>query len=465
MRNIIIFSQDNQLSEYYQSVIKGLYDIEAKDFHEINNFTTYLKNQDAAIVNYEGEDSEKIIKFCLESTPKIPCIVTGNEEELSEAKLKFKTHGLLDYFPHSESVEVLWQKINRFTNLHQRSLQKKEFCKVNLSFFLSTKTVFCDIYLRVSENKYLKIFNRYDEIDFKDIKKYDHKNIQYLYVRERDFAMIMKKLVEELQPLMEQPQNALMVSNHRLNSTISIQLQETVSESVQKLGLNNEAIEMTNLAINSTMDIVQRNEEIYQILQDVIQGKNYISEHSFLLTYISCSLLKESPYAHPANNLALSVAAFFHDIALDKEEKARVQTKNEFQFKVLGIKDKEDVIHHPLKAAELVCEIDGIPDTVENILVQHHENYDGSGFPLGIDYKRIHPLSAIFNVSHELAMYFFDSGQNPENVRDIIIDLSQKYTRGNYKMAIDAAVKVFNVFDAQVVEDLIEDYSPKKKIV
>ena len=338
-------------------------------------------------------------------------------------------------------------------------MQKREYCKVNISFFLSAKQVFCDIYLKVSESKYIKIFNRYDEVDLNDIKKYNQRNIQYLYVRERDFSLIMKKLVEELHPLTHQSTDSLIVHNSQLSSSISIQLLETVSESVNKLGLNREAIEMTNIAINTTMELIQRSGEIYDLLRHITRRSNYISEHSFLLTYISCSILKESPYAHPDNELSLSVAAFFHDIALDSHEKARVQSKHENQFKLLGIADQEDVIHHPMRGAKLVSQITGIPDKVLTIMSQHHEKYDGTGFPNGIDYKRIHPLSAIFNLSHELAVYFYDSGQNPANIRDILQDLSREYLRGNYKMALDAAFKVFFAD-----EEALEDQSNKKAV-
>ncbi len=443
MRNLIIYNNDNHLAEYYQSVIKGLYDIESSVLSDLSNFSNILMKQDVAIINYDDKSSSVLIRFCLENTPKIPCIITGDDNQIYRAKVEFKTHGLLEYFNHNESVEFLWQKINRFTNLHQRSLQKREYCKVNIQFFFSSKNVFCDIYLKVNENKFLKVFNRYDKIDIEDIRKYKEKKIDYLYVREKDFSLLMKNIVGQLKPILSSSPGALTTINSVLHSTIPIQLQETVSVSIQKLGLSGEAIEITNLAINSTLDIIQSNHELFKVFNDAIKGKHYISEHSFILAYLSCAILKEGPHAHPDNNLSLSVAAFFHDVFLEREEHAKIQSKNEQRFKTLGYKEKDEVTSHPQRASKLVSEINGIPTEVQTILLQHHENYEGTGFPFGIDYKRTHPLSAIFNLSHELTVYFFESGQSPENIRDIIEDLSNKYTKGNYKMALDAAIKVF----------------------
>lgn len=443
MRNIIIYNPDSNLVNYYKSIIEGLYNIDATVLSNSDDIPSALKDQDVAIINYGDEKAETLVKYCLDHSPKIPCIITGDESKMSEAKSKFKTQGLLDYFSHHENIELLFTMINRFSNLHQRSLNQKKYCKVNINFFFSSSNVFCDIYLRVGESKFVKIFNRYDPIDIKDVKKYNQKNVNYLYVRENDFALIMKKLVEQLKPLMESSGEDLTLGTSQIFSTFSIQLQETVYESIQTLGLSNEAIEMTNVAINSTLDLVQSDSEIFKILHDVIRGKNYISEHSFLLAYISGAMVKESPYAHPDNTLALSVAAFFHDITLDTPQKAKITNVKDFKFSTISLKGRNEVLEHPIKSAELVKQINGIPEVVQTMILQHHESYDGKGFPNGIDYMRTHPLSAIFNVAHELADYFFESGQDPQNITDIIDDLTNKYLRGNYKMAIEAAHKVF----------------------
>ena len=402
--------------------------------------------------------TDDILNYCLTAQPAIPCILTGNSDELYTAKSKYKSHTFINYFENRDDIESLWQKISHFIGLRSRAQKKKEYCKVNLSFFMSTKQVFCDVYLKVGESKYIKVFNRYDQIDFNDIKKYDRRNIHHLYVRERDFALIMKKLVEQLQPMMDSSNHALVLSNRKLSSMFSIQLQETVSESVQKLGLNNEAIQMTNIAINSTLELIQENDEIFKILSGAIKGENYISEHSFLLSFISCSILKETAHAHPDNALTLSIAAFFHDMGLSDDDMAQVQTTHEYAFKVLGIEDQKEVLSHPKKACELVKKIAGIPANVQGVLMEHHETYDGRGFPAGIDYKRISPLSAIFIVSHELANYFYNSGQSPDNIKDIINDLQLQYLFGNFKMAIQAAAKVF----IQTTE--IEDRNMKKVV-
>jgi HD-GYP domain-containing protein (c-di-GMP phosphodiesterase class II) len=443
LSNIVILSTDENISFYYQSVIKGLYEWESLILKSPDAFFSQSKPIDLLLIHCENEESESIIKYCIGHIPKIPCIIIGDEDQISKAKLKFKTQVLLDYFTHQTDIEKLSIQINRMTQLQERSRKKMEFCKVNISFFFSTKSVFCDIYLKVNDKKYIKIFNRFDQIEFKDIKKYNNKNIQYLYVRENDFSSIMKKLLEELRPIFESDSHALVLGSQSLNSSFSIQLQETVSESIQKLGLSGEAVEMANLAINSTLNLVEDQKEIYSVLEEIIKGNNYVSEHSFLLTYIGCSILAESPYAHPDNNLAISVSAFFHDIYLQDEEQARIQNKEEFRFKTLGITERDEVLEHPQKASKLVSKIDGIPPESQVIILQHHENYNGTGFPNGIDFKNMSPLSAIFNVAHELASYVYDSGRNPENIEDIVRDLAQTYTRGNYKMAIQAAQKVF----------------------
>jgi len=164
----------------------------------------FLENpEDVALimVDFDSKDSESLIKSVLNRDKAIPCIITADEQRLSLARKTYKTQTLLDYFYHYENSEILWKKIERMVTLGSRKNHQKKYCRVNLSFFFSTKEVFCDVYLKISDDKFVKILNRYQEVDFHDLKKYEQRRIKYLYVRERDFSLITKKLVQSIRPM------------------------------------------------------------------------------------------------------------------------------------------------------------------------------------------------------------------------------------------------------------------------
>jgi len=461
LSKILLIYSDETLSDYFSTVIKAFID---NDLLQVNSTAEALKlltvkdhEIGLVLVDFNLQNSKDIINSIIKRDKALPCIITANEEDIQTAKNTFKSQTLLDYFHYYDDTEMLWNKVKKMVDLGTRGKAEKKYCRVNLNFFYSTKEVFCDVYLCLNNDKYVKVFNRYDNVDFMDLKKYDKRNIKHLYVRERDFSLITKKLVESLRPLNSQEHGLELVQNDSLNMVFSIQLQETVSEIVQKIGLNSEAVEMTTIAVNSTMSLVQKNREIYDILKKSIKGENYASEHSFLLSYLACAILKESEYLSDENTMTLTVAAFFHDVTIENSETAKIQTAHEYKFKTLGYKEQEEYLDHPMKARKLIEEIEGIPQEVFSIIEHHHERYDGSGFPQGLDYKRLSPLSSIFNLAHELALYLFESGGSPANIHSILRDMEKEYTSGNYNMALEAAKKVFHKSSPQV-----ENSSTKK---
>lgn len=462
LSKILLICENETLTDYFSTVIRAFLDNElilANSASKAQQLLAQKGDISLILVDYMMENSKEVITNILKREKALPCIITANQEELKDAKVKFKSQTLLDYFHYYDDTEVLWNKVKKMVDLGTRGKAEKKYCRVNLNFFYSTKEVFCDVYLCINNDKYVKVFNRYDKVDFMDLKKYDKRNIKHLYVRERDFSLITKKLVESLRPLTSQENGLELAQNDNLSMVFSIQLQETVSETIQKIGLNSEAVEMTSIAINSTMSLVHKNKEIYEVLQKSIKRENYASEHSFLLSYLSCAILKESSYQNDENAMVLTLAAFFHDVTIENAETAKIQTSHEYKFKTLGFKEQEEFLQHPSKAKALVEQIEGIPPEVFSVIEHHHERYDGTGFPQGLDFKRLSPLSSIFNLAHELTLYLFDSGGSPDHIQGILKDMDKEYVNGNYRMAFEAAQKLFQKSSPKVTNQSIKKVS------
>lgn len=449
MSKILLIYHKEEVLDYFKTVISAQFEEDILLASTINEGLTHLGNPKndvgLILIDFQVPNSEKAIKSILSREKALPTIITADAEVMDDAKKVFKSQTLLDYFCTYESTEILWKKISRMIGLSQRGQKEKQYCRVNLNFFYSTKEVFCDVYLQINGDKYVKVFNRYDTVDFMDLKKYDKRNIKYLYVRERDFSLITKKLVESLRPLHGTEGGALeLVQNDNLNMVFSIQLQETVSETIQKIGLNPEAVEMTSIAVNSTMSLVEKDKGIYEVLQRSIKGENYASEHSFLLSYVACAILKETELYDDENTMILTLAAFFHDVTVKEPETAKIQSVHEYRYKQLGLVEQQSYVKHPREARSLVEQIEGVPEEVFTVIENHHERYDGSGFPQGLDFRRLSPLSSIFNVAHEICLYIYDSGQDPENIKSIIRSMLKDYTEGNYHIATEAALMAFS---------------------
>jgi hypothetical protein len=92
---------------------------------------------------------------------------------------------------------------------------------------------------------------------------------------------------------------------------------------------------------------------------------------------------------------------------------------------------------HPLHAAQTAQTIDVLPPDVDQIILQHHEAPDGSGFPRGLTANRIHFLAAVFIIGEDL-VHFLDDGEALEtSLKDFLTWGEVRYQSGNFKKIFD----------------------------
>lgn len=440
MSKILLINQDRELLDYYRVLLNGFLEAQICAVTSVNEGFDILKEGfeqfSLIVVDYDTQNSHKMIKAILDLSAPIPSLITVSNESFYEAKKTFKLLPILDYYTHYGNGDAFFDKIERLLKIRANRQKERVYCKVGIELFAQSKEVFFDVYLKISDQKYVKVLNRYDEVDHSDLERLYSKNIKHLYVRERDFSFIIKKLIQSFNSS-EQPVTSFdLVDQKELNSLFSIHLQEMVSETVQKIGLNQEAVEMSSIAINSTMRLLEDSKDLKDIFMGSVKGDNYISEHSFLISFLTGAMLKESPYYSHENALSLTVAAFFHDVMIEGDRLAKIQHREEYSFQTLGIQEQEKLLKHPHQAVNLFSEIEGIPKQTIPIVENHHENYEGTGFPKGLDFKRISPLCALFNVAHELSLCIYDSGCEDLNLKAILDDMLNRYPLGNYAEAV-----------------------------
>jgi putative nucleotidyltransferase with HDIG domain len=88
----------------------------------------------------------------------------------------------------------------------------------------------------------------------------------------------------------------------------------------------------------------------------------------------------------------LGIGALLHDIgklALDQTIISKPST--------LTYEEYEYVKRHSLEGFNMVKNLD-LPNISKNIVLQHHENYDGSGYPLGVTNASLSPLVKIVSI-------------------------------------------------------------------
>jgi HD-GYP domain-containing protein (c-di-GMP phosphodiesterase class II) len=171
---------------------------------------------------------------------------------------------------------------------------------------------------------------------------------------------------------------------------------------------------------------------------------NYLCSHSVALAVVACGLAVQMDMAAGNNLFKLGLAAFLHDVALDKEEMTTIGFREEFFGDVPKFgEDNIKFLDHPLEAAFIAAQFENIPPQVDAIIALHHESPDGSGFPKGLNHSRIFPLAAIFIVAHDIVYYMRKRKKEGAqfDVEDFLKKQSHRYDLGYFKkIAMNIAI-------------------------
>ncbi|NDG86161.1 MAG: hypothetical protein EBX52_14120, partial [Proteobacteria bacterium] len=139
---------------------------------------------------------------------------------------------------------------------------------------------------------------------------------------------------------------------------------------------------------------------------------NYLKTHIDLLCYVSCSIGRMLGWVTQKTIDKLILSAYLHDIRYFENPKlARIPSLAEFNAVKGTLTEEEQKIFldGPAYSARIAKDEASDSLDVERILLQQKERPDGTGFPQGVDFKQLFPLSCLFMVSHEFVDYVYST--------------------------------------------------------
>ncbi|PWU19992.1 MAG: hypothetical protein C5B49_04990, partial [Bdellovibrio sp.] len=134
-------------------------------------------------------------------------------------------------------------------------------------------------------------------------------------------------------------------------------------------------------------------EALWAILFSLEQGPQLIFSHTFAVTVISVIIA----HAHQMSIddcLKAVTVGIFHDIGETKLPKRLIETP----WVLLSMAERRQVEAHVTLGVEMLSASQAVRSEICEIIGQHHENCDGTGYPRKLNASQIHPLARLVHV-------------------------------------------------------------------
>jgi putative nucleotidyltransferase with HDIG domain len=294
-------------------------------------------------------------------------------------------------------------------------MSDESFSKIKIEEFYSSQSVLFDIYIKLSAHKYLKILHTGDVFSIERLDKYkNEKKVDSLYFHNSDRRkfiqynnFLTKKLIEN--------------TNVPVQNKVNI-LKNVTEKYIEELfitGVKPQVVEQGKEVCESVFKLIETQSDLYTVLKVYQDFDPSAYSHAFLVTLYSTAIIKQFEWQSRATIETAAMACMFHDIG---------KTLLPKEFIGLTVKDMtpeqiEQYKKHPEFGFQILENSRGINNSVKQIILQHHEAFDGTGFPFGKKNNKILTLANIICLADDFVHIMMDEKLQPtEALRKILMD-------------------------------------------
>jgi HD-GYP domain-containing protein (c-di-GMP phosphodiesterase class II) len=364
-------------------------------------FSTVLLDPD--LKNHSGIEVLKFLKLT-QPALKIVLVFPDKKRSIEYSELQnnlsrvgvsksfirpFNIKHMVDYL-NELSPAQMWKHVTFQDGAHPEELDlkvlDKDCTRVDILSFMSGNLAIFDYYIRLKENHFVKIVKRGENIDPARVIKYSRDGVKHLYFLTKDRRTYINYMNELMKASLGSPEQ----NNKVILSQIK-NVSEKFMEEIHSRGLKPDLVEESKALSGNMYQYVRKIDSLKEVMDQFEKAYPAKHAHSFLVAFFSCVICKNLSWVGTRTLESITLGAFLHDIGLLKLPEAlrdrNPSTLNKDEF----AKYQE----HCRIGADLLNSIPEISQQVVQIVNQHHERINGTGYPNGLNGLRIYPLAKI----------------------------------------------------------------------
>jgi HD-GYP domain-containing protein (c-di-GMP phosphodiesterase class II) len=288
--------------------------------------------------------------------------------------------------------------------------------EVRLIFFNKFAQTPCDVFLKLAEDKFVKVLHKGAAIDEDLLRTYLQKKIRFLHVTESDFLIHKEKI---LAFSFGQDKNGQTESMYPPAGAI-------LDEVLGVMGVDPQTQNQVHDISQKIVTTINSSPKMLDLLSLFLKGKHsFVVDHSYLVGVVAVMMANRFDWITSQMREKICLAAIFHDVALRDDAFARLEMK--FNTPQLTPSTQMQLMDHVEEIIEKVAKIPDIPVEVSQMISLHH-SYESNAHT---------QLTTIFLVAHEYVLEIYRNNID-ETARRFAVDKVRKLLHG---AAFDKAIK------------------------
>lgn len=434
MNYILVVDDEADIRDIYEMILKRAFPLDVVLVESGNKALSVIKERgkpEVIVSDYRMPDGDGhfLYQSVKENGWDIPFILCSTD---NRGIIKTKFPDLHGYIEKPHIIEPVVELIDKIVS---RLKVPPVYVPIRISLLLRWGTTSFDLFMKLSDSKFIKVLNAGEAFIPSDAERFGGKGFQHLYITSVDAETYLKSFEKNLSLITESDKN-----NSEDLAVVTLESLESVERIASSLGWTPEVMEAAKHAVNLAVKAVSLEPNILKLFKQKLSDptSNY-SGHVSMLALLCCGFCHKLGWVSESTQMKLGLASLMHDLTVDEKAYDDILLWN--QAAADGQVKTPEVIkyrNHPADASNLLLSMKNVPSDVDQIILQHHEMKDGSGFPRGLIASRITPMACIFIIVEDLINFFEESEDFDSKITLFLKHRESRYNSGNFKKIFDA---------------------------
>ncbi len=255
---------------------------------------------------------------------------------------------------------------------------------VPIKEFISGGVIPVDLYVRLSDNKFVQIAKQDTKAQAQQLQHFEEKQVDFLFIQREDYNSYVSANVTIAGIVLTHKD----ISAGRKADFVAKAACAVMNE-IEHLGMTPESFEHARTVTYATIALVESRADLFQVLEALSKISDHALAHAVAVSATSVMIGRSIGWTKPATIEKVALGGLLHDVGL-KELPPEILAKP-----ILDYTPEEKLVYdsHPFRSMEILRSVPSVPDDVVSIAYEHHENSVGLGFPRKLRDMKINPLA------------------------------------------------------------------------
>ena len=309
---------------------------------------------------------------------------------------------------------------------HSQEFDQKYF-SVHMGNILLNEMAPCDLYLRINQDKFVKILNQDNVYDLELINRYKDKT-EFLWVLKEDFFLYGNFLYGE------EDLDQKVSAQFSVENTDHLKLVYSMARSC---GIEQSTMSLISNSISSFQE--NSSKKLKGLLAKIDNiSDSYLVAHSHLTALLCAELTKRESWAKAQHTDKLILASIVHDLGFKNHLNSINEGLPKSKLNEINPEVKEDILSHIDNVIEILRDCEEVDSDIINIVKRHHGARGEDSYPQVSHATEFDLLSGAFILCHTFSVSLFKVQLDTSKYQKILAYINLIYNKGNIKKNLPA---------------------------